>query len=92
LRIDVLSRFLPPLGQRIAGVIVDVFAAAIALVLAWQSWRFVAQSRVFEDELLGGLPAWPFQAILPVAFVLIGWGYLRDLPRHFKVPPEVAES
>ncbi len=47
------------------------------------------ESREFEDQLLGGLPAWWFQSILPVSFLLIGYRYaiwflraLRNVLRH----------
>ncbi len=86
LRIDLLSRFLPRTWRRLAAVVVDTFAAVVSGVLAWYSWRFVAESREFEDVVLGNLPAWAFQAILPVAFALIAYRYLADLPRHFRGP------
>ncbi len=92
LRIDLLSRFLPPAGRRWAAVLVDLFAAGVSGVLAWQSWRFVAESREFGDQLLGDLPAWAFQLILPTAFVLIAYRYLAGLPRHFRPRRQPAGS
>ena len=83
LRIDLLSRFLPVTGRRMAAVLVDLFAAAVSAILGWYSWRFVAETREFGDQLLGTWPAWAFQAILPVAFALIAYRYLAGLPRHF---------
>jgi TRAP-type C4-dicarboxylate transport system permease small subunit len=83
LRIDLLSRFLPAAWRRVTAALVDLFAAAISAVLAWQSWRFVAESREFGDQVLGSLPAWAFQLILPTAFLLITYRYLAGLPRHF---------
>lgn len=90
LRIDLLSRFLPPVGRALAAVLVDLFAAGVAGALAWFSWRFVQESREFGDQLLGSLPAWPFQAVLPVAFVLITYRYLVLLAvrlRTLRRPP-----
>jgi TRAP-type C4-dicarboxylate transport system permease small subunit len=85
LRIDLLSRFLPAAWRRLSAVVVDLFAAAVAAILAWQSWRFVADSREFGDLVLGGaVPAWAVQLILPTAFVLITYRYLAGLPRHFR--------
>lgn len=84
--IDALSRILPGGPKAWADVIVRAFTAGVSFVLAWYSWVFVAESREFEDTLLGDLPAWWFQAILPVAFFLIGYRYaiwclraLRDI-------------
>lgn len=84
LRIDLLSRFLPASWRRLTAALVDLFAAGVSAVLAWQSWRFVAESREFGDQVLGSLPAWAFQLILPTAFVLITYRYLAGLPRHFR--------
>lgn len=74
--IDIVSRFLPPRAQFVAGVIVDLFTAGVAALLAWHSLRFVSESRLYEDRLLGDLPAWAFQAIMPLAFGLIAYRYL----------------
>jgi len=86
LRIDLLSRFLSVTWRRATAVLVDLFAAAVAAILAWYSWRFVAESRDFGDQVLGSWPAWAFQAILPAAFALIAYRYLAGLPRHFRPP------
>lgn len=82
LRIDLLSRFLPEPWRRATAALVDLFAAAVSGVLAWYSWRFVAETREFEDQVLGTWPAWLFQAILPTAFALISYRYLAGLSRH----------
>jgi TRAP-type C4-dicarboxylate transport system permease small subunit len=92
LRIDLLSRFLPAVWRRGAAVLVDLFAASVSAILAWYSWRFVAESREFEDQVLGNWPAWPFQAVLPVAFALIAYRYLLGLPRHFRDQEPAASS
>lgn len=84
LRIDLLSRFLPAVWRRVMAVLVELFAASVSAVLAWYSWRFVAESREFGEQVLGDWPAWPFQAVLPVGFALIAYRYLRGLPRHFR--------
>jgi TRAP-type C4-dicarboxylate transport system permease small subunit len=74
--IDLLSRFLPSNWIRYMTALTSSFAAAICSILAYQSWVFVTASREFEDTLLGGLPAWPFQIILPIAFALMTVRYL----------------
>lgn len=76
LRIDALSRYLPVVPRNLVAVLVDFFTATVAAILAWYSWKFVADSRSYGDLLLGNLPAWPFQAIMPVAFAFIAWRYL----------------
>ncbi len=74
--IDVLSRWLRPGPKRWANAVVDLFTAAVCGVLGWYSFAFVRDSRLFEDTLLNGLPAWWFQAILPIGFGLMCWRYL----------------
>ena len=76
LAINVLARALPPRGQSAARFITNGVTAAICALLAWHSWRFVSQSIEFEDTLVGGLPAWWFQIVLPVAFALMSWRYV----------------
>lgn len=82
--IDVLSRVLPDGAKAWVVIIVDAFTAAITLTLAWHSWIFVTESREFQDQLLNGLPAWPFQSVLPIAFLLIAYHYVIDLLRHVR--------
>lgn len=74
--INVLSRFLPERLRLAVSVVVDLFTAFVCGLLAWHSGRFVHAAWEFEDTLLGGLPAWWFEIILPVGFGLMAWRYL----------------
>lgn len=76
IRIDVLSRFMPPRQRAGVALLLDLFTSAISGVLAWYSLDFVLDSHRFADTVLGGLPAWAFQAALPLCFALIAWRYL----------------
>lgn len=82
--IDVLSRFLSPRGKSITAVIVDLFTAVVCLVLAWYGWRMVEFAIEDGDVFFGGLPAWIFQAIIPVAFLLMGYRYLVWVARRLR--------
>lgn len=84
LRIDLISRFFPAAGRRANAILVDGFAAALSSVLAFYAWQFVAESREFGDQVLGSLPAWAFQAIMPVAFALIAYRYILRLIGHIR--------
>lgn len=77
INVGALTRWLPPRLARAAGTVADLFAAAVSAALAWFSLAFVNDSRQFGDTLLDGVPAWPLQAIMPVAFALIACRYLR---------------
>lgn len=73
--IDLINRALSG-AWRVAVVVgVRLFTAGVAAFFARQSWRFMQDSRLFEDVLLGGWPAWWFQLILPVGFGLIAYRY-----------------
>jgi len=79
-----LTRLLPPKGRVVAGVCADGFGAAVSGALAWASWTFVRDSREFGDTLLGGFPAWWFQAIMPVAFALIAWQFVAQAVKRLR--------
>lgn len=72
-----LLQSLPPSRWRDAvNALVQAFAAFICIVITLSSIDFVAMSREFEDQILGGLPAWWFQSALPLAFGLMAYRYL----------------
>jgi TRAP-type C4-dicarboxylate transport system permease small subunit len=70
-----LVRWLPPGARVAAGVCADALGVAVSAALAWYSLAFVRDSREFGDTLLGDVPAWWLQAIMPVAFALMTWQF-----------------
>lgn len=74
--IDVVSRFLSPGLRLLSRLIVNAFTAAVCALLAWHSGRFVYSAWEFGDRLVGGLPAWWFQIVMPLTFGLMAWRYL----------------
>lgn len=85
INIAVLDRFLPDPVQRVVKVLVYGVTAAICAIVAWYSLQFVLTSREFDDRILGDVPAWWLQMVLPVGFGLITWRYglffLRDVAK-----------
>jgi TRAP-type C4-dicarboxylate transport system permease small subunit len=71
-----LARWLPLRARLVAGVCADVFGAGVSGALAWYSWVFVSDAREFGDTLLGDVPAWWLQSIMPVAFALMAWQFV----------------
>jgi TRAP-type C4-dicarboxylate transport system permease small subunit len=71
-----LARWLPPRARLVAGLCADVFGAVVSGALAWFSWVFVSDAREFGDTLLGDVPAWWLQSIMPVAFALMAWRFV----------------
>lgn len=92
LRIDIVSHFVPSQYARFPRIIVDVFAAFICGVLAWQSWRYLQLTIEFEDTVLTDVPAWMAYALLPLSFVLMCYRFVllagAELMRVFRPPPE----
>jgi TRAP-type C4-dicarboxylate transport system permease small subunit len=74
--IDLAPRLLPARWVGRVLVIAEAFTAAVAATMAWYAWAFVHDSRTFGDVMLGGWPAWLFQAVLPIGFALIAYRYL----------------
>ena len=76
INIAILDRFLPEKPATFVAMLVHAFTAAICAVVAWYSLQFVQTSREYEDVLLGQVPAWWLQSVLPVGFALIAYRYV----------------
>ncbi len=73
--IAVLDQFLSAPLQRINKIILDGFTAAVCALITWHSAAFVRSSYEFNDTMLGDMPAWLLQLVLPIGFALISWRY-----------------
>lgn len=76
INIDILSHFLPDGLQRFLRLVIDLFSALICGMLAWYGAAFIQLEREFGSTLLGNLPAWILESIIPLAFGLIAYRYL----------------
>jgi TRAP-type C4-dicarboxylate transport system permease small subunit len=84
IRMELVARWLPPRWRRATAIAMDLFTALVAGLLAWYSWAFVRDSREFGDLLLGNVPAWWLQAVMPIAFALISYRYVLHSLRQLK--------
>ena len=68
IRIDILSRLLPPTARRWSRAAGDLFAAIVCGLFAYHSGRFLVMD--YQDEIIafGDLPAWVAELILPLGF------------------------
>lgn len=73
--IDLLSRFLKGRVLAASGVLTAAFTALVCAVLAYAGWLFVKDSYEFGETIIRDLPAWWFQAIVPISFALMAWRY-----------------
>lgn len=69
--IDVISRFVGPLGKQVCGVSGSLFAAIICALIAFFSIEFIQQSIEYDDIAFAQVPAWPLQLIIPFTFSLM---------------------
>jgi len=76
INIAVLDRFLPSGLKKGVALLIHIFTATVCAVIAWFSLSFVLMSKEFADVLLGNVPAWWLQSVLPLGFALIAWRYL----------------
>ena len=79
IRIDVLSHILPDKLVILTRILVDLFAAAVCAVIAWQAWRYLQIEIEWEETVLIDWPAWMAHAIVPAAFVLISYRFLVSI-------------
>lgn len=76
IRIDALSHILPKLMVGVTRVLVDLFAAIICGVVAWQAWLYLQVEIEYQDTVLVNIPAWIAHSIMPAAFMLICFRFL----------------
>ena len=75
INIAILDRFLPPRLNDGVKIIIDLFTSGVCAVVTWYSINFVRMSYEYQDVLLGDVPAWLLQLVLPLGFGLISWRY-----------------
>lgn len=95
IRIDALSHVLPRAAVLAVRVAVELFAAAICAVIAWQSWRYLGVEAEFADTVLVDTPAWVAHVIVPLAFALLAWRFLVLVAMHvllFRKPRNEASA
>jgi len=76
IRIDVLSHLLPKGLIKFSRTLVDLFAAVVTAVIAWQAWRYLQLEIEFEDQVLVNTPAWIAHIVVPIAFALVSYRFL----------------
>ena len=76
IRIDVLSHIMAPWLVATTRIVVDVFAAMVCGVIAWQSFRYLQLEIEFADTVLVDTPAWLAHVIVPLAFALTSYRFV----------------
>lgn len=85
IRIDALSHLLPDKVITAVRLLVDVFAAAVCAVIAWQAWRYLQLEIEYEVTVLIDTPAWLAHIVLPLAFALVSYRFAIDVLKEVYV-------
>lgn len=75
IRIDAISHLLPASAIKVTRAMVDMFAAIVCAVIAWQSYRYLQIEIEYQDVVLIDAPAWIAHSIVPTAFALTGYRF-----------------
>jgi len=81
IRIDALSHLLPDAAVTAVRLFVDVFAAIVCGIVAWQAWRYLQLEIEFEDTVLINVPAWVAHVVVPGAFALMSYRFAVSVIR-----------
>jgi C4-dicarboxylate transporter DctQ subunit len=96
IRIDALSHVLPDIAVDLIRILVDVFAAFICGVIAFQAWRYLQIEIEYDDTVLVDTPAWIAHSIMPAAFGLMAYrfsiGALQQAGELISQKPVVSEE
>ena len=89
--IAVLDRLLPPRARCLVQALTHLFTTAVCALITGYSFAFVRTSYEFGDVLVGQVPAWFLQSVLPLGFGLIAYRYFlftcRDFMRALRGAP-----
>lgn len=75
IKIDLATQLLPPAMSSPINRLVAAFSSVVLASLAWHTWRLVLDEKAFGSPAFNGLPAWPFQTIMPIAFGIMAIRY-----------------
>lgn len=81
---DLVTRFLSPRGKKAAAFITSLFTAGICLLLAWYTFEFVKMEYEAPTMAFASVPTWVCEAVMPVAFFLIGIRYVIHAGLQFR--------
>ena len=76
INIDIFSRFLADKGKLIIRLMTNLFSVYICYLLADAGWTFVQDEQMMGTEIFTDIPAWYFQIIIPIGFILMSFRFL----------------
>jgi len=82
INIDLFTRFLSDKGKIISHIITGLFSVFICVLLTDASWTFVQDEQMMGTEIFNNVPAWYFQVIIPIGFLLMAFRFLVQSIEH----------
>lgn len=83
--IDAVGKFLSPQRAAAIRVVTSIAALAITLVMVRAAWTFLSDEMESGSKVFGEIPAWPFEAIIPVGLALISFHFFVAVFRNIQV-------
>lgn len=79
IRIDAVSHLFSDRAIDIIRIVVDLFAAVVCGIVAWQAYRYLQIEIEFEDTVLVDTPSWMAHIVMPVAFALLSYRFIISI-------------
>ncbi len=88
INMDLLGRSLKGHWKTAGEVVIHLFSAYIALLLALAGWHFVQSEIEFGSTVFNNVPSWYFEIIIPIGFGLMALRFLFNALLAFWRKPE----
>ena len=73
--IDIVTRALPRRARNILRIFIDTASCVVVYFLTYASYHFIIGEQLFASTLLGDIPLWWVQLIIPFGFGMICFEY-----------------
>jgi TRAP-type C4-dicarboxylate transport system permease small subunit len=90
IRVNLLTRRMPPRLQHVANVVCMLCGAAFFSWCAYATWYFAVQSYSFDEHEWGSIvfPLYPVKFIIFAGMVMLAFQFLLDAVAEYKIPIE----
>lgn len=75
INIDIITRYLSHNAKSLSNALVNLFTAAVCLIVMYYSLIFVLLEREDGSLAFANVPNWMCEAIIPIAFLIMGARY-----------------
>ncbi len=76
INIDIVTRFISHRGKHLIQAGTNLFSSIISLILGWAGYRFVLDEASIGTSIMNLIPAWIFQMVIPLAFIIMAVRFL----------------